>query len=167
SSNAQYNLGNLYSSGKGLTKDYPKAFKWYKAAAEQGFAPAQFYLGNMYKYGFGVEQNLNEAKKWHDKAEAQGFSAVVTQSNTLKSMIAFPNPEDLKHSNENDVHNQKYDIQSTILELNIIREGFEGMTKIIQGQGLFPKSFCTQCSGDGYIDALRTIPCTRCGGSGH
>ncbi|MDP7426550.1 MAG: SEL1-like repeat protein [Rhodospirillales bacterium] len=42
---AQFNLGGMYAEGKGATKDYKTAAKWYKLAAEQGDADAQFNLG--------------------------------------------------------------------------------------------------------------------------
>ena len=31
---AQFNLGSLYSDGKGVTQDYKTAVKWYKLSAE-------------------------------------------------------------------------------------------------------------------------------------
>ena len=41
---AQTNLGWIYEKGKGVTQDNQKAAKWYRLAAEQGFALAQFNL---------------------------------------------------------------------------------------------------------------------------
>ena len=41
---AQYNLGYMYHSGKGVTQDYGEAVKWYRKAAEQGEAEAQYSL---------------------------------------------------------------------------------------------------------------------------
>ena len=38
---AQYNLGVMYSQGRGVPQDYKQAFKWYAKAAEQGDAFAQ------------------------------------------------------------------------------------------------------------------------------
>ena len=38
---AQYNLGLMYKSGKGLTEDKVEAAKWFRKAAEQGLAEAQ------------------------------------------------------------------------------------------------------------------------------
>ena len=46
--NAQYQLGNMYGSGQGVSKDYVEAAKWYRKAAEQGVAKAQLGLGVMY-----------------------------------------------------------------------------------------------------------------------
>ncbi|EET45193.1 Sel1 repeat protein [Neisseria sicca ATCC 29256] len=39
---AQFNLGLMYDSGRGVRQDYTKAVQWYRKAAEQGVAEAQF-----------------------------------------------------------------------------------------------------------------------------
>jgi uncharacterized protein len=68
---AQYKLGVLYASGKGIAQDYSQAVKWQRRAAEQGFVQAQCSLGSMYANGQGVEQNFAEAVKWWRLAAAQ------------------------------------------------------------------------------------------------
>jgi len=45
--NAQCNLGLRYDNGQGVKQDYTEAARWYRKAAEQGYALAQFNLGNM------------------------------------------------------------------------------------------------------------------------
>ena len=35
---AQYNLGIMYENGEGVPQDYKEAVKWYRLAAEQGYA---------------------------------------------------------------------------------------------------------------------------------
>src|SRR5262249_33321952 len=47
-SQAQYRLASLYRIGRGVFQDDLLAFKWMKAAAEQGRADAQFNLARMY-----------------------------------------------------------------------------------------------------------------------
>ena len=42
---AQFNLGVMYQKGIGVLQDYKTAVKWYRLAAEQGFARAQNSLG--------------------------------------------------------------------------------------------------------------------------
>jgi TPR repeat protein len=37
---AQYNLGQMYRDGQGVPQDYAEAVKWYRLAAEQGYADA-------------------------------------------------------------------------------------------------------------------------------
>ncbi len=51
-----------------------EAVKWYRKAADQGYAPAQFNLGWMYDRGEGVPQDYAEAVKWYRKAADQGLS---------------------------------------------------------------------------------------------
>jgi TPR repeat protein len=69
---AQFNLGLMYDNGRGVTKDYTEAVKWYRKAAAQGNADAQFNLGTMYSNGEGVPQDYAEAVKWYLKAAIQG-----------------------------------------------------------------------------------------------
>ena len=45
---SQFNLGNMYYQGQGVSQDYSQAVKWYQKAAEQGYARAQYNLGKMY-----------------------------------------------------------------------------------------------------------------------
>ena len=45
---AQYNLGVLYTEGKGVPKNYQESIKWYRLSADQGNAEAQSSLGSMY-----------------------------------------------------------------------------------------------------------------------
>ena len=47
--------------------------KWFRKAAEQGYAVAQYNLGRNYCEGTGVSQNKEEAKKWLRKAANQGY----------------------------------------------------------------------------------------------
>ena len=46
---AQYSLGWCYANGKGVKKDHSKAAKWWRKAAEQGFAPAAEALKKLRK----------------------------------------------------------------------------------------------------------------------
>lgn len=53
--------------------DYGKAFKEFKALAEQGNADAQFNLAQMYRKGLGVRRDNGKAVEWFRKAAEQGF----------------------------------------------------------------------------------------------
>ena len=77
--NALFNLGLMYSKGRGVPKDDSQAFVWYTKAAEQGFAHAQYNLGIMYDDGRGVPQDDAQAFVWYTKAAEQGFASA--QSN--------------------------------------------------------------------------------------
>lgn len=70
----QFNVGIMYYSGDGVTRDYKEAVKWFKLAAERGDILAQFYLGSMYDRGEGVERDFKEAVKWYQLAAEQGVA---------------------------------------------------------------------------------------------
>ena len=71
---AQFLLGDMYVSGKGVTKDEVEAVRWLRKAAEQGDAEAQANLGLMYDIGEGVAQDNAEAARWYRKAAEQGHA---------------------------------------------------------------------------------------------
>lgn len=48
--------------------------RWYRLAAEQGYADAQFRLGLMYAEGRGVAKDDAEAVRWYQLAAAQGHA---------------------------------------------------------------------------------------------
>ena len=68
-------MGVCYAKGYGVTQDYTEAVKYYRLAAQQGYASAQINLGVCYEKGNGVTQDYTEAKKWFEKAAAQGNGA--------------------------------------------------------------------------------------------
>lgn len=70
----QYNLGLLYSTGRGIPQDYPKAYQWYFKSANQGDAFGENGLGFLYFTGRGVPQDYVEALVWYRKAASQGNS---------------------------------------------------------------------------------------------
>lgn len=70
----QTKLGMMYYTGKGVPKrDYAKAAKWFRKAAEQGDAQAQYMLGQMNIHGQNIPRNCKEAKKWLQMAAVQGY----------------------------------------------------------------------------------------------
>ena len=71
---AQLQLGMLYASGMGVTRDPVKAAKWHRKAAEQGLPQAQYQLGLDYANGEGVKVSQTEASKWFRKAAEQGMA---------------------------------------------------------------------------------------------
>jgi TPR repeat protein len=84
SARAQYDMGILYSQGRGVPQDYKEAAQWYRKAADQGMPQAEYNLGLLYHQGFGVEQDDKEAEKWWQKAAAQGIVFAKQQLDALK-----------------------------------------------------------------------------------
>lgn len=71
----QFDLGYMYEYGKGVTKDYAEALKWYRKSSDQDLAAAQFNLGTMYAEGKGVAKDMTEAVRWYSRAAKQGYAA--------------------------------------------------------------------------------------------
>ena len=71
---AQFYLGVMYATGRGVPQNDAKAVAWFRLAAEQSHAGAQRNLGMMYHDGRGVPQNDAEAVTWYRLAAAQGHA---------------------------------------------------------------------------------------------
>lgn len=67
---AQYYLGFMFETGRGVPQNYTEAAMWYRRAAEQGDSLAQYSLGLLYDRGFGVPRDIVEANKWLNLATA-------------------------------------------------------------------------------------------------
>jgi tetratricopeptide (TPR) repeat protein len=65
---AQYELGQMYCNGLGVTVNYEEAVKWYRKAAEQGHIGAPGKLLDMYHDGQGVSHDYDEYSNWLLKA---------------------------------------------------------------------------------------------------
>lgn len=73
---AQNALGTAYNEGQGgLKQDYAESVKWFRRAAERGFAPAQYNLGLSHELGHGVPADERQAFKYYLMAAEQGFAA--------------------------------------------------------------------------------------------
>ena len=44
----------MYQKGQGVTRDQKEAVRWFRKAAERGFAGGQLMLAKMYAKGWGV-----------------------------------------------------------------------------------------------------------------
>ena len=71
---AQYNLGFMSASGRGVPEDDVEAVRWYRLAADQGYAIAQYNLGLMYYNGDGVPEDDVEGVRWVRLAAEQGLA---------------------------------------------------------------------------------------------
>jgi TPR repeat protein len=72
SARAQFQIGQLYRSGKGVPHDDAEALRWFRRAAEQGESHAEANVGAMYAFGLGVSPNDVEAVKWLRRGADQG-----------------------------------------------------------------------------------------------
>jgi TPR repeat protein len=65
-----------------------EAVRWYRLAAEQGFAIAQFNLGYCYKRGRGVDVDLLLAYSWFKLAADQGLERAAKAAASVSSVIS-------------------------------------------------------------------------------
>lgn len=84
---AQLALGRIFDEGDGVPENDHEAYRWYRAAAEQGLSLAQYLLAQMYQNGVGKrEPDPAQALKWYTKAAEQAdvraqFSLSVLYAN--------------------------------------------------------------------------------------
>ncbi len=71
---AAYNLGRIFSAGKGAPADPKTAVLWFRKAADEGNPGAQYSLGLAFQAGQGVRRDLGEAAKWYRKAAEQDYA---------------------------------------------------------------------------------------------
>ena len=70
--NAQYRLGSMYRTGRGVPMNHGIAVSWLLRSAEGGNWHAQYSLGTMFQNGWGVEADRDQAVSWYRKAAEQG-----------------------------------------------------------------------------------------------
>ena len=77
----EYNIGLLYTGGRGVPKDEVEALRWYRIAARKGNEKAMSSIGVYYEEGDGgLSVNYAEALKWYRRArEARpaGFKYII------------------------------------------------------------------------------------------
>jgi uncharacterized protein len=79
---AQFALGAMYETGRGVPRDDALCAKWWRASAEQGLADAQKNMGSLYFSGRGVPLDVEEAMRWfllaaeQDHPHAQQYVAL-------------------------------------------------------------------------------------------
>lgn len=67
---AQFYLGLMYETGRGVRQDHTTALTWFRKAAAQGYAGPQNNLGLMYERGRGVRKDVVRALMWYTVAIA-------------------------------------------------------------------------------------------------
>jgi hypothetical protein len=70
--NAQFKLGFMYANGQDVPKDDIEAVRWYRRAADQGFADAKNNLIFMYANNRGIPSDTAEMVQWYRQAAAYG-----------------------------------------------------------------------------------------------
>jgi TPR repeat protein len=68
---AQFILGQMYNTGRGVSQDHAEAVKWYRRAAEQGDVLSQAVLGAMYGGEEGVPPDYVQSYMWSNLAASR------------------------------------------------------------------------------------------------
>ncbi len=87
----------MYEKGKGVDKDYKKAFKWYELAAKQGQPVAQYNLGNMYERGEGLAKDDIQAFKYFSLASLNGNQEAKESKDALEKKMTPAQLEKAKY----------------------------------------------------------------------
>jgi TPR repeat protein len=83
---AQLQIAHLYFNGRGVSRSYVKAVRWYREAGAQGEAEAQVILGNGYEGGiYGLTVDLVQAAAWYRKAAEQNHGVAAFMLGVLLS----------------------------------------------------------------------------------
>ncbi|KAG0266180.1 hypothetical protein DFQ27_000132 [Actinomortierella ambigua] len=72
---AQYRLGDMYASGRGVYRETSEAYRWLRRAADQDHQHAQAQLGRLLQQGQGIDGNGQDdvqAVAWFRRAADQG-----------------------------------------------------------------------------------------------
>lgn len=72
---AEFNLGKMYYTGEGVTKNYAMAVSYLSKIAEAGNPTAQEYMGYIYEKGdtsYGINPDVNKQMYWYEKAAQNG-----------------------------------------------------------------------------------------------
>ena len=85
---AQFNLGLLHETGRGVTEDPAEAAVWYERAARQGVTQAQLNLAALHQTGRGVVQDPAEALYWLEVASRLGEGAAREQAAAAAAELA-------------------------------------------------------------------------------
>lgn len=67
-------LGLMYRTGRGATRNYNEALKLLDRAAALGSAEAQYQVGDLHLRGLGTEQDLLKAARSYNRAAEQGHA---------------------------------------------------------------------------------------------
>ncbi len=83
---AQFHVGLMMRKGEGVAQSDAEAARWYRLAADRGFAEAQVKLAEMYSFGQGVPLSHERAAAWYRRAADSGNAEAQFQLGHLYSI---------------------------------------------------------------------------------
>ena len=89
-------MGNCYFAGAGVPRDFVTAQRWYRRAANQGYADAQYVLGIWLSGGVAGITDPAAGYQWLTLAERQGHSnAAKVRARAAEKLT----PDDIQRGN--------------------------------------------------------------------
>ncbi len=74
---ALFEVGAVYTEGRGVKIDLAEAAKWYQRAADAGVVPAEYRLASLYEKGTGVARDLTKARTLYQQAAEKGNASAM------------------------------------------------------------------------------------------
>ncbi|WP_275788371.1 peptidoglycan-binding protein [Pararhizobium gei] len=74
---AMFEVGAIYTEGRGVKANFAEAAKWYQRAADAGVIPAEYRLASLYEKGTGVGRDLKKARALYEKAAEKGNASAM------------------------------------------------------------------------------------------
>jgi hypothetical protein len=125
---AQTYVGELYERGiGGQPPNFAEAARWYRKAADQGFARGRINLGFLYEKGLGVERDPAAALQWYRKAAGLGESIALDSGETAASR------EDARQLRR-ELEDTKRQLDEARRELERVRRGTHSELQQLQDQ---------------------------------
>ena len=72
-----FEIGAVYTEGRGVKADLAQAAKWYQRAADAGVTPAEYRLASLYEKGTGVGRDLAKARTLYQQAAEKGNASAM------------------------------------------------------------------------------------------
>ena len=88
---AQFELGWRHVTGEGVREDQAEAGRWFRRAAEQGYADAEERVAFGYQNGhYGFQSDYGEAARWYRRAIDQGNADAMNNFGWMHSRAGLP-----------------------------------------------------------------------------
>ncbi|GHV37600.1 hypothetical protein FACS1894187_14750 [Synergistales bacterium] len=149
----QYNLGMMYATGSGVSRDYNQAVEWFRKAAEQGSANAQYSLGYMYEAGNGVVRNSQEAYFWFYLARLNGDKYAQTELNKLEITLSRSAINNIQYRADQTYEQQTTKDAETLYKLGQKYENGDGVTKDYHQA----REYYRKAADSGHAEAQRSL----------
>ncbi|CZT34102.1 localization factor PodJL [Rhizobium sp. 9140] len=90
---AYFEIGAVYTEGRGVKADFAKAAEWYQRAADAGVVPAQYRLGSLYEKGTGVPRDPARARALYQQAAESGNANAMHNLAVMLASGSGANPD--------------------------------------------------------------------------